>query len=179
MKLLNVSDLKSSHSNYSWKRDPLLWAYSVLLIIPIIMVFIFFNYYQLYFCVYAGWALLIFSIVLILLAGYEFGMKGGAPEGESLVHTTVLVDSGVYAVVRHPQYLGFMLFVFALVSMSQHWLSVFSGVLGSALFYKDVLREEQMSIVKFGDEYERYMQKVPRMNFILGIIRLLKRSKKG
>jgi protein-S-isoprenylcysteine O-methyltransferase Ste14 len=61
--------------------------------------------------------------------------------------------------------------------MSQHWLSVFSGVLGSALFYLDVLREEQMSTVKFGDVYERYMQKVPRMNFVLGIIRLLKRGR--
>jgi len=47
--------------------------------------------------------------------------------------------------------------------------------MGSALFYKDVLREEQMSIVKFGDEYKRYMQKVPRMNPLLGVIRLLKK----
>ena len=120
---------------------------------------------------------MVFSIVLILLAGYEFIIKGGAPEGESLVHTTVLVDSGVYAVVRHPQYLGFILFVFALVLMSQHWLSVFSGVMGSALFYKDVLREEQMSIVKFGDEYKRYMQKVPRMNLLLGVMRLLNKKR--
>lgn len=66
------------------------------------MVFIFYNYYQLNFCVYNGWALLIFSIVIILLAGYEFGMKGGVPEGEHLVHTTVMVDSRVYAFVRHP-----------------------------------------------------------------------------
>jgi protein-S-isoprenylcysteine O-methyltransferase Ste14 len=175
--MLNVSDLKPSHSSYSWKRDPLLWAYSVLMLIPIIMVFIAYNYYQLNFCVYTGWALLVFSIILILLAGYEFMMKGGAPEGENLVHTTVLVDSGVYAVVRHPQYLGFILFVFALVVMSQHWLSVFSGVMGSALFYKDVLREEQMSIVKFGDEYKRYMQKVPRMNPLLGVMRLLNKKR--
>jgi len=40
------------------------------------------------------------------------------------------------------------------------------------LFYKDVLREEQMSIEKFGDDYKRYMQKVLRMNLLLGIIRL-------
>ena len=102
--------MKQANTSYSWKRDPVLWAYSVFMLIPVIMVFIFYNYYQLNFCVYSGWALLVFSIVLILLAGYEFGMKGGAPEGESLVHTTVLVDSGVYAVVRHPQYLGFICF---------------------------------------------------------------------
>ena len=49
--------------------------------------------------------------------------------------------------------------------------------MGSALFYKDVLREEQMCIEKFGDDYKRYMQKVPRMNLLLGVIRLLRRKR--
>jgi len=31
-------------------------------------------------------------------------------------------------------------------------------------------------MVKFGDDYKRYMQRVPRMNFILGIIRLLRKK---
>jgi len=171
-------DAGAARSSYSWKRDPLLWTYSVLMFLPIIMVFIFYNYYGLDFLVYAGWVLLVFSILIILLAGYEFKKKGGAAKGESIVHTTVLVESGVYAFVRHPQYLGFMSFVLALVLMSQHWLSVISGILGSALFYKDVLREEQMSIVKFGDDYKRYMEKVPKMNLVLGIVRLLKRRSK-
>ena len=166
-------------SSYSWKHDPLLWAYSVLMFLPIILVFVFYNYYKLDFLVYAGWVLLVFSVVIILLAGGEFRKKGGAPKGKSIVRTTVLVDSGVYAVIRHPQYLGFMLFVLALVLMSQHWLSVISGVLGSALFYKDVLREEQMSVKKFGDYYEQYMERVPRMNFLIGILRLLRRRKQS
>ena len=62
--------------------------------------------------------------------------------------------------------------------MSQHWLSVISGVLGSALFYKDVLREEQMSVEKFGKDYKRYMKRVPRMNLLIGIIRLLRQRRK-
>jgi protein-S-isoprenylcysteine O-methyltransferase Ste14 len=168
---------ETTPTSYSWKRDPLFWAYSVLMFLPIIMVFVFYNYYMLDFLVYAGWVLLMFSVIIIFLAGGEFRKKGGAPKGKSIVRTTVLVDSGVYAVVRHPQYLGFILFVLALVLMSQHWLSVFSGVVGSALFYRDVLREEQMSVKKFGDDYKRYMQKVPRMNFVAGVIRLLQRRK--
>jgi protein-S-isoprenylcysteine O-methyltransferase Ste14 len=104
--------------------------------------------------------------------------KGGAPKGESIIHTSVLVDSGVYAVVRHPQYLGFILVVLALVLMSQHWLSVVSGVLGSALFYMDILKEEQMSIKKFGDAYKRYMERVPRMNLLIGILRYLRQRRK-
>jgi len=166
-------------TSYSWKRDPLFWTYSVLMFLPIVMVFVFYNYYKLDFLVYVGWILLVFSVVIILLAGGEFRKKGRAPKGRSIVRTTVLVDSGVYAVIRHPQYLGFISFVLALVLMSQHWLSVFSGVVGSALFYRDVLREEQMSVKKFGDDYKRYMEKVPRMNIIVGIIRLLRLGKRN
>jgi protein-S-isoprenylcysteine O-methyltransferase Ste14 len=169
---------EAAHSSYSWKRDPLLWSCSIFMLLPVILVFVFYNYYRLDFLVYAGWILLIFSVVIIWLAGGEFRKKGGAPKGESIVHTTLLVDSGVYAVVRHPQYLGFILFVLALVLVSQHWLSVVSGVLGSALFYKDILREEQMSVEKFGDAYRRYMKRVPRMNILIGILRYLRQRKK-
>jgi protein-S-isoprenylcysteine O-methyltransferase Ste14 len=168
---------QTNSRSHSWKRDPLLWIYSILMFLPIIMVFVFYNYYRLCFLVYVGWILLVFSIFIIFLAGGEFRKRGGAPEGESLVDTTVLVDSGIYSVVRHPQYLGFMLFVLALVLMSQHWSSVISWVTGSILFYRDVLREEQMSVKKFGYDYKRYMQKVPRMNLLLGVIRLLRRKR--
>ena len=165
-------------SSYSWKRDPWFWGYSILMFLPIILVFVFYNYYRLNVLVYAGWLLLVFSAVIIFLAGGEFRKRGGAPRGKSIVHTTILVDSGVYAIVRHPQYLGFMLFVASLVLMSQHWLSLISGVLGLTLFYRDVLREEQMSIAKFGDDYRRYMQDVPRLNLLLGVARLLDRKRK-
>jgi len=175
---VTLLDAEATPPGYSWKRDPLVWAYSILMFLPIIMVIIFYNYYRLDVCVFAGWILLALSVVIILLAGSEFRTKGGAPKGESLVHTTTLVDSGIYAVVRHPQYLGFILFVLALVLMSQHWLSAISGVAGSALFYKDVLREEQMTVAKFGNDYVRYMDRVPRMNFFIGIWRLLRRRSK-
>jgi protein-S-isoprenylcysteine O-methyltransferase Ste14 len=127
--------------------------------------------------VYTGWILLVFSVVIILWAGSEFRKKGAAPKGKSIVKTTALVDSRVYAVIRHPQYLGFILYILALVLMSQHWLSVISGILGSALCYKDTLREEQMSVEKFGDDYRQYMKRVPRMNFLVGILRWLRRRR--
>jgi protein-S-isoprenylcysteine O-methyltransferase Ste14 len=135
-------DEEATRSSYCWKRDPLFWAYGILMFPPIVMFFIFYNYYSLDFLVYVGWILLVFSIVMILLVGGEFRKRGRAPKGKGIVHTTVLVNSGIYAVVRHPQHLGFMSFVLASVLMSQHWLSVISGVLGSALFYKDIRREE-------------------------------------
>ena len=175
---MTVLDAEATHSSYSWKRDPLFWAYSVLMFLPIILVFVFYNYYGFDFLLYTGLVLLAFSVVIIFSAGGEFRKKGGAPKGKSIVHTTAVVDSGIYAVVRHPQYLGFILFVLALVLVSQHWLSVISWIIGSTLFYRDVLKEEQLSVEKFGDDYKRYMQKVPRMNFLIGIRRLLRRRRK-
>jgi len=168
---------EAAHSGYSWKHDPLFWAYSILMFLPIILVFICYNYYTLDFLVYGGWILLAFSVIIIFLAGGEFRKKGGALKGKSIVNTTVVVDSGIYAVIRHPQYLGFILFVLALVLMSQHWLSVISWILGSMLFYRDVLREEQMSSKKFGDKYQRYIERVPRMNCFIGVLRLLQGSR--
>ena len=35
--------------------------------------------------------------------------------------------------------------------------------------------EERNNIQKFGEDYERYMQRVPRINAILGLIRLMRR----
>ena len=172
-------DAEPTRLSYSWKCDPLFWAYSILMFLPIVMVFAFYDYYSFDLLAYAGWILLVFSVVIIFIAGGEFRRKGGALKGESIVHTKVLVDSGVYAVVRHPQYLGFMLFVFALVLMSQHWVSIISWITGSILIYRDVLREEQMSIEKFGDNYKCYMEKVPRMNLLLGLFRLFRRKEVG
>ena len=156
----------------------LMWVYSILMSLPIILVFIFYNYYGLDLLVYVGWMIFAVGLILIFLAGHEFQKRGGVPKGKHLVHTTVLVDSGIYAVVRHPQYLSFILLVLGLILLSQHWLSVASGVTGSVLFYIDVRKEEQFNIEKFGDDYKRYMQKVPRMNFLAGVIRLIRNRKR-
>ena len=174
-----MGDADATHVSYSWKQDPLVWTYSILMLLPIIMAFAFYNYHSIDLLVYAGWILLAFSVVLIFMAGGEFRKKGGSLQGESIVHTKILVDSGVYGIVRHPQYLGFILVIFALVLMSQHWLSIMSWITGSMLFHRDVLREEQMSIKKFGDAYKRYMEQVPRMNLVQGIYRLVKRKGVG
>ena len=187
MKLNKMMDRKTmvkrkrrgiSQTDNSWKGDILVWITSVLMFLPIILVFIFYDYYHLELIVSVGWIFLVFSIVIIFLSGHEF-QKKGASKGRTVVYTTVFVDTGIYSVIRHPQYLGFIMVVLALVLMSQHWLSVISGITGSMLFYIDQVREEEQSnIKKFGDDYKQYMKKVPRMNLFLGIIRLLRRRKK-
>ena len=103
--------------------------------------------------------------------------KGGVPKGKSFVHTTVLVDSGLYSIIRHPQYTAGILFSFALILISQSWIIAAMGVVVISLSYIDILMADKYEVEKFGDAYKRYMKNVPRTNFLLGTIRLLRRRK--
>ena len=122
-----------------------------------------------------GWAILWLSAIFGWLPIFTFRKWGGVPKDKSYVHTTELVDRGVYAIVRHPQYLAGMLIGLALPLISQHWAVAVLGVVAIALYYVDTYEEEASTIEKLGDQYREYMQRVPRVNFLLGIYRLLKR----
>jgi protein-S-isoprenylcysteine O-methyltransferase Ste14 len=90
------------------------------------------------------------------------------------METTALVDTGIYAVVRHPQggTAGILLNL-ALPLIGQHWLLVVLAAAGITLLYIDTLKADEACIEKFGQEYVRYMERVPRVNFLAGLRRLL------
>ena len=126
---------------------------------------------------YVGWVILPVALLFFFSIAIYFKREGRPGEGKSLMDTTVLVDSGTYAIVRHPQVLGSILLMSASILISQHWLAAIVGVPIIVWMYFQEVKAEKGLIVKFGDDYKRYMQKVPRMNFVLGIIRLLRRKK--
>lgn len=120
-----------------------------------------------------GWIFWAVGMVLVMAPIVMFPRRGGVPKGKSFVYTTRLVNTGIYAVVRHPQYLGGILAVFvATLLLYPHWLFVVLGIPGTAILYWSTKGEEKRLIGQFGDEYRAYMQQVPRMNLVLGIIRL-------
>ena len=127
---------------------------------------------------YVGWVILPVALLFFFSIAIYFKKEGKPGEGKSLMDTTVLVDSGTYAIVRHPQALGSILLMSASILISQHWLVAIAGVIMSASFYRVQVKHEKKLLVKFGDDYKRYMQKVPRINFVLGVIRLLQRRKR-
>ena len=101
--------------------------------------------------------------------------RGGVAKGQSYVKTTKLVDSSLYAIVRHPQYLAGMLFNLAMMLLAQHWVVILIGAVSMALFYIDTQAADQEGIQKFGEAYRDYMQRVPKANFILGILRVIQK----
>jgi protein-S-isoprenylcysteine O-methyltransferase Ste14 len=121
-----------------------------------------------------GWVVWGFGMVLVMAPIIMFPRRGGVPKGKSFVNTTRLVDTGIYAIVRHPQYTGGIYAVFLTTLLwYPHWLFGVLGVIGTAVVYMNCRGEDQRLIEKFGDDYRAYMKRVPRMNFVLGLMRLI------
>jgi protein-S-isoprenylcysteine O-methyltransferase Ste14 len=123
---------------------------------------------------YVGAGLYVFSgLIFGVLPVIEFRRRGRVRKGKSYIHTTRLVDTGIYSIVRHPQYVTFILWAIAGMLLFQHWIVVLLGIPIVLLTYIDLFRADKDAIAKFGDVYVAYMKRVPRANFLLGIIRHL------
>ncbi|MFX0196337.1 MAG: methyltransferase family protein [Candidatus Hodarchaeota archaeon] len=88
---------------------------------------------------------------------------------------STLFDRGIYVIVRHPMYLGAIIMFFSHPFIIQHWIIVISSLIAIICMYIIILLEEDRSLEKYGDVYNRYIQTVPRINFFLGIIRRTKK----
>ncbi len=117
---------------------------------------------------YIGWVFWVSGIILLFLSFYHIYIR----------RVKALINVGIYSVVRHPMYLGWILGLFiATIFLYQHWLFVAIGIPGIVGLYLISKEEEQLNIDLFGNEYRQYMQKVPGMNLLAGIIRHFRNRK--
>jgi protein-S-isoprenylcysteine O-methyltransferase Ste14 len=177
---LTLQDEEGIASMSHWKEYILSCIWGPLLIAQIILVLFMgiYNESGLRIILYIGWFIWIVSVIFGWLPIFVLKKQGGVDKGKSYVHTTSLVTSGIYSIVRHPQYTAGILFSLALILISQSWLILIIGAVVITLLYFDIVMADRHERAKFGEEYERYMKDVPRTNFILGIIRLLERRGK-
>jgi protein-S-isoprenylcysteine O-methyltransferase Ste14 len=123
-----------------------------------------------------GGVVWVVGMILVMAPMIMFPRRGGVAKGKSFVETTKLVDTGIYAIVRHPQYTGGILAIFlTTILWYPHWLFGVLGVIGTVIVYLGCREEDKLLIKKFGKDYKIYMKRVPQMNFLLGIIRLSRR----
>src|SRR5262249_162596 len=96
-----------------------------------------------------------------LLAVVGLIVRGVA--ASSLRKHETLVTSGLYAVVRHPLYLGSIFIIPALFVAAPSLLAAAIGALYFALFYPAaVQREEQKLQARYGAVFDEYATRVPR-----------------
>ena len=122
-----------------------------------------------------GWIFWAVGLILVAAPMIMFPRRGGVPKGKSFVHTTKVVSTGIYSIVRHPQYLGGVLSIFIATPLFYpHWLFIVLGIPGIVIIYWGTKEEDKRLVDRFGDEYLEYKERVPGMNLILGIIRVWK-----
>ena len=168
---------KISNYNMNWKDWVISVVSGLLVLVQIVVCSLFPNYGEIVEVCYCGWLLLLIGTLLFLSANV-LRKEGRIPNGGGYCSSTILVTSGIYSLIRHPMYTGWILFIIGLSFISQHWLSIIIGILMTILIYLAMIGEETNTIRKFGDPYKQYMQSVPRMNIILGIFWIIQRKKK-
>ena len=75
-----------------------------------------------------------------------------------------LVTEGLYNYVRHPMYSSFWLWGIAQVLLIPNWIGGLAGIVSVAvLYYSRVRKEEAMMRAQFGQEYDEYCARTPRI----------------
>ena len=128
---------------------------------------------------YVGFALWAIAAIFGWLPIIQFRKHGGVAPGNSYVKTTRLVDTGLYAIVRHPQFVAWPIMCIAVALVSQHPVVVGMGAVAFVLTCLDFRKVDQLNINKFGDEYREYMRRVPGWNLVAGLWRWARRRATG
>jgi protein-S-isoprenylcysteine O-methyltransferase Ste14 len=126
----------------------------------------------------AGVVVLVLASVFIFAPFFLLRKHGRIKDGETYMQTNTVVDQGLYAITRHPQYLGYMFFACGFALLSQHWVAVLLAAVAVPLFCLQAVKEEHYCLTQLGEPYEQYRRRVPRFNLILGIMRLPRGGRK-
>lgn len=125
------------------------------------------------------------GVLVLLLAGafifwpFYLLARHGGQTGQGYMQAALVVDRGLYAVVRHPQYLGYILLGWGFALLSQHGVTVLLALAATGLFYGQSVMEERACLAQFDKAYAQYRRRVPRFNVVWGLFRLFRGGKRS
>ena len=179
----NKNSEKMNKESNKWASSPkdiiLMSIFTLSFIVQIILLFVYNNELSMKLLEYVGYGLWVVSIIFGIAPIIILKRKGKAPKGKSYIHTQKIVTDGLYALVRHPQYLAGIFFSLSISFITQSWISFILTGLIILLTYQWTYQEDKELIKRFGDKYSQYKQKVPRLNILLGIAYYLLRGRKN
>jgi len=117
-----------------------------------------------------GNILYLIAILMAVVTFVTIGFKG-RPKG-SIEDTTVLIERGIFRIVRHPLYLALAFWSIGLVLLAKSIPSTVLGITALCCFWMAAKKEDAFNLRKFGDDYRAYMGKVPMWNVLRGLKRL-------
>jgi protein-S-isoprenylcysteine O-methyltransferase Ste14 len=126
-----------------------------------------------------GWVIGAGGILLIGLALLTLHLRGQPEEGQGVTQPLVVVDSGIYALIRHPLYLGWILVYTGVMAVGQYCLTVLLCLLGIGCVSVICRQEDRRLLERFGSRYEAYLDSVPAMNLVAGLMRWISRKRQA
>lgn len=115
--------------------------------------------------------LLLFSALGLLgHALYLLKTRGGRRsayihcENFGFENTARIVDTGLFAYIRHPMYSSLLLFTWGAWLKYPNWIGLASCLLATAALWTTAKIEERENLEIFGDHYDSYMKRT--RNFI-------------
>ncbi|MBU8893594.1 MAG: isoprenylcysteine carboxylmethyltransferase family protein [Bacteroidales bacterium] len=100
--------------------------------------------------------------VVILLYGFYLARKSMKMVFGTKRNTPEIINKKVYDKVRHPMYLGALLFYLGITVLMLS-LPLFIIFIAAFIFYNLIARhEEKLLLNQFGDDYANYMKRVRR-----------------
>jgi protein-S-isoprenylcysteine O-methyltransferase Ste14 len=155
-----------SKSKYSYKYDIIASILAIFILIGIN----FFKKGENEIFRIAGIIILFLSVVLWILPIFTLKKYGMVNQGEKYFETNVIVKKGIYSIIRHPQYLAYILFVLGFAFLSQHLIIFALAIVSIVFFYIHTIEEEKDLKARHTREYTIYSETVPRFNLIKGTI---------
>lgn len=118
-----------------------------------------------------SYPLVLLSVLLFAMAAtiaakrrklLTFGVLAGLPELSESRYPGKLLTVGPYAKIRHPRYVEILLATFSYALFANYLGPYILAAAGVPVIFLIVLLEEKELRERFGAEYERYCEKVPR-----------------
>lgn len=163
-----MSDERSRRERLGWIALYAIWglaltaALCLLFLLPV---------GQIAWLVWVGWGGFALSAVLGWIPIFVLRRRGAVAKGRSYVHTSQLVTSGLYGVVRHPQFLAGDFLAVAVMCITQHWGTLLAGGVAIVSNRLSMIKADRELIEKFGEAYREYIDHVPRSNLVVGLVR--------
>ncbi|MBN2412099.1 isoprenylcysteine carboxylmethyltransferase family protein [candidate division KSB1 bacterium] len=103
---------------------------------------------------------IILSAIILIVGGYLAYSGMHIVFGEIRAEP-IVIKKGVFAVIRHPIYLGAILFYAGMLMINCSLGSAFIWLIIILFYHFISLHEEKLLLKKYGRDYEQYMREVP------------------
>jgi protein-S-isoprenylcysteine O-methyltransferase Ste14 len=168
---LNLDEPINAH------EDVIVSVAGLLFLLQLISLFYYDNFDPNIIVLGIGWILLIPGFSLLSLSITALRTYGNVPEGRSWLDTTTIVMKGIYRIVRHPLYIGWIIMSASLALILQSWSSTLCAIIIIPLAIVSISLEESSNIMKFGYAFLQYQKEVPLVNIFTGFWRYYRRKR--